>query len=96
MAVSLLSFYRSYFYVSQELAVTVTEVSYGTNRGELYMKHDHEGLDLKMREARDTLHSLYRLWKRPVHLETVVDDWNVLLSFTGSEDKDEKLHQVND
>jgi hypothetical protein len=37
LAVSLLSFYRSYFYVSQELAVTVTEVSYGTNRGELYM-----------------------------------------------------------
>ena len=37
LAVSLLSFYRSYFYVNQELAVTVTEVSYGTNRGELYM-----------------------------------------------------------
>ena len=37
LAISLLSFYRSYFYVSQELAVTVTEVSYGTNRGELYM-----------------------------------------------------------
>ena len=37
LAVSLVSFYRSYFYVNQELAVTVTEVSYGTNRGELYM-----------------------------------------------------------
>ncbi len=66
------------------------------NRGELYLKHDHEGLDLKMREARDTLHSLYRLWKRPVHLETVVDDWNVVLTFTGSEDKDEKLREVDD
>jgi hypothetical protein len=37
LALSLVSFYRSYFYVNQELAVTVTEVSYGTNRGELYM-----------------------------------------------------------
>src|SRR5688572_18554551 len=37
LALSLLSFYRSYFYVNQELAVTVTEVSYGTNSGELYM-----------------------------------------------------------
>ncbi|MGE5244596.1 MAG: hypothetical protein ACM3SQ_10260 [Betaproteobacteria bacterium] len=37
LALSLLSFYRSYFYVNQKLAVTVTEVSYGTNRGELYM-----------------------------------------------------------
>jgi len=37
LALSLLSFYRSYFYVNQNLQVTVTEVSYGTNRGELYM-----------------------------------------------------------
>lgn len=37
LALSLLSFYRSYFYVNQKLDVTVTEVSYGTNRGELYM-----------------------------------------------------------
>lgn len=37
LALSLLSFYRSYFYVSQQLDVTVTEVSYSTNRGELYM-----------------------------------------------------------
>jgi hypothetical protein len=37
LTISLISFYRSYFYVNQELAVTVTEVSYGTNRGELYM-----------------------------------------------------------
>jgi hypothetical protein len=37
LVLSLLSFYRSYFYVNQRLDVTVTEVSYGTNRGELYM-----------------------------------------------------------
>lgn len=37
LALSLLSFYRSYIYVNQKLEVTVTEVSYGTNRGELYM-----------------------------------------------------------
>jgi hypothetical protein len=37
LALSLFSFYRSYVYVNQQLDVTVTEVSYGTNRGELYM-----------------------------------------------------------
>jgi hypothetical protein len=37
LVLSVLSFYRSYFYVNQQLDVTVTEVSYGTNRGELYM-----------------------------------------------------------
>jgi hypothetical protein len=37
LALSVLSFYRSYFYINQRLEVTVTEVSYGTNRGELYI-----------------------------------------------------------
>jgi hypothetical protein len=37
LALSLFSFYRSYVYVNEQLDVTVTEVSYGTNRGELYM-----------------------------------------------------------
>jgi len=37
LAVSGLSFYRSYLYIKQELDVTVTEVSYMTNQGELYM-----------------------------------------------------------
>src|SRR3954463_12583586 len=37
LTLSLFSFYRSYVYVNQQLDVTVTEVSYGTNSGELYM-----------------------------------------------------------
>ncbi len=37
LAVSGLSFYRSYLYTKQQLDVTVTEVSYVTNLGELYM-----------------------------------------------------------
>jgi hypothetical protein len=37
LALSLFSFYRSYVYVNEQLDVTVTEVSYGTNSGELYM-----------------------------------------------------------
>src|SRR5712691_9674713 len=37
LAMSGLSFYRSYIYTNQQLDVTVTEVSYVTNQGELYM-----------------------------------------------------------
>ena len=37
LVLSLSSFYRSYIWVNQKLDVTVTEVSYGTNSGELYM-----------------------------------------------------------
>src|ERR1051325_5724649 len=36
-ALSGFSVYRSYFYVVQQLDVTVTEVSYVTNQGGLYM-----------------------------------------------------------
>jgi hypothetical protein len=37
LTISGLSFYRSYIYTKQDLEVTVTEVSYVTNQGELYM-----------------------------------------------------------
>ncbi len=37
LALSLYNFYRSYLYVNQQLDVTVTEVSYSTNLGELYL-----------------------------------------------------------
>jgi hypothetical protein len=37
LAISGLSFYRSYIYTKQDLEVTVTEVSYVTNQGELYV-----------------------------------------------------------
>jgi hypothetical protein len=37
LAVSSLSFYRSYLYTKQDLEITVTEVSYVTNQGGLYI-----------------------------------------------------------
>ncbi len=55
------------------------------NRGELYLYHRHEGVDLKMDYARDTMRNLQRVWTRPVHLETRIDDRKRLLSFDGSD-----------
>jgi hypothetical protein len=37
LAISGLSFYRSYIYTKQDLEITVTEVEYMTNQGEVYM-----------------------------------------------------------
>jgi hypothetical protein len=37
LSLSGLSFYRSYIYTKQQLEITVTEVSFETNQGELYM-----------------------------------------------------------
>jgi stage V sporulation protein R len=55
------------------------------NRGELYLSHKHEGVDLRMDYAKDTLANLYKLWGRPVHLETISNDRGVVLSFDGTE-----------
>jgi stage V sporulation protein R len=44
------------------------------NRGELLLVHRHEGIDLDIPFAQDTLRNLYSIWGRPVHLETVVKD----------------------
>jgi stage V sporulation protein R len=38
------------------------------NRGELMLRHIHEGTDLDMGYARDTLHNLFKVWSRPVNL----------------------------
>ncbi len=55
------------------------------NRGELYLMHRHEGIELQLTEAHDTLVNLQRIWKRPVHLETIFDESRMLLSYDGNE-----------
>ncbi len=64
--------------------ITVRDGNY-KNRGELFLSHQYNGVDLQMGYARDTLSCLARLWTRPVHIETVLDDEPVILSFDGRE-----------
>ena len=53
------------------------------NRGELYLRHQYEGVELKQDYAQATLQNLLTLWLRPVHIETVVNDEPTVLSFDG-------------
>jgi stage V sporulation protein R len=55
------------------------------NRGELLLKHQFNGVDLRLDQATDTLANIQFIWSRPVHLQTVVDDKPAMLSFDGSE-----------
>jgi stage V sporulation protein R len=55
------------------------------NRGELLMEHRYNGPELKVQYAQDTLVSLFRLWHRPVHIETNLDGHRVVISYDGSE-----------
>ncbi len=53
------------------------------NRGELYLEHTFSGVELQLDYAKDTLRNLQRLWSRPVHLETVLEEARAVLSFDG-------------
>ena len=68
--------------------IQVREGNY-KNRGELYLEHEHNGVDLQINYARDTLKNLHRLWARPVHIETKIDGKTTTFSFDGSEHKTE-------
>ncbi len=55
------------------------------NRGELLLRHRHNGIDLKLDQAADTLANIQFLWGRPVHLHTLVEDKPTMLSFDGTD-----------
>ncbi|MCB9663696.1 MAG: SpoVR family protein [Alphaproteobacteria bacterium] len=55
------------------------------HRGELLLDHPHEGLDLQLDYAREVLGNMARIWSRPVHLQTRLDDKPVTLSHDGEE-----------
>ncbi|NMP21858.1 SpoVR family protein [Sulfobacillus harzensis] len=55
-------------------------------RGELYLIHRHEGIDLDIPFAERALHYVHQLWGRPVHLETRSEEKRVILSYDGKAD----------
>lgn len=65
------------------------------NRGELLLEHKYAGVELQLEFARDTLENLHRLWNRPVHLQTSLEESEVLLSFDGSDHRKENAPSHN-
>jgi stage V sporulation protein R len=72
------------------------------NRGELYLAHKYTGVDIQMKYANETLKRVHTIWGRPVHLQALVDDEMILLSYDGhqtqqqtiTEDLPKPAHQV--
>jgi stage V sporulation protein R len=62
------------------------------NRGELYLAHKHNGLDIEIKFAVETLKNLYKIWRRPVHLQARIDDDMILFSFSGDQPKQQTIH----
>lgn len=70
--------------------IQVTDGNY-KNRGELLLQHSHEGIDLKHEFTTEVLKNLNRIWKRPVHLSTVIEDVKRRVSFDGTNVSIEKI-----
>lgn len=50
------------------------------NRGELYLAHQYNGLEVEVSKAREVLRNLRFLWGRPVHLQVRIEDDQFLFS----------------
>ncbi len=61
------------------------------NRGELLLRHRHEGVDLHQSHARATMEALFRIWRRPICVLTVIEGKPRLLRYDGAEHSDRVL-----
>ncbi|MFW7380099.1 MAG: SpoVR family protein [Oligoflexus sp.] len=61
------------------------------NRNELLLEHTHEGTDLKHDFTLECLKNLHRVWRRPVHIQTIIEDVPRRVSFDGSSHSVEKI-----
>ena len=62
------------------------------NRGELYLAHQHNGPDIEIKYAVETLKNIHKLWQRPVHLQARIDDDMILFSYDGHQPKQQAIH----
>jgi len=57
------------------------------NRGELLLRHVHQGVDLDVNYAAETLKNIHFIWKRPVNISTTQEETETIVSFDGKEIK---------
>lgn len=62
--------------------LTVVDGDYDKN-GELYLKHGYEGIELDIKYLEKVLPYVHQLWGRKIHLETVVEDRDMMFTFDG-------------
>lgn len=73
--------------------ISITNANY-QNRGELYLKHQKESMELKLDYAQETLKNLYQIWQRPVVLETFLEDKEKLYYYDGKKFLEHKKEAV--
>jgi len=66
------------------------------NRGELLLRHQHNGIDLRQDWANDVLTNIQFIWGRPVNLQTIVENKPTLLTYDGTEHSSKPLGDADD
>lgn len=61
------------------------------NRNELLLYHDFKDVELRTDYARGVLKALQRLWKRPVNIQTKLDNKGVLLTYDGKDHSEKAI-----
>ncbi|CAH0197553.1 SpoVR family protein [Peribacillus simplex] len=69
--------------------ITVEDGDY-MRKGELYLKHEYEGIELDMKYLEKVLPYIYQLWGRGVNMETKVEGKAVRFSYDGN-----SMHRKN-
>ena len=72
--------------------LVVDNGDYRGNR-ELYIKHLFEGQELDLNYAEKTLHHVFQLWGRPVHLETIFEGKRILMTYDGERNSKSTLEK---
>jgi stage V sporulation protein R len=57
------------------------------NKGVMFLLHKHSGANLDKKYAEETLQHIYRLWGRPVLLETKNNDQRIIVKVESESDK---------
>jgi stage V sporulation protein R len=64
--------------------IEVADGDYDGNR-EILLRHRYEGAELDLKYARKVLEYVHKLWGRPVHLDTVIEEEATTLHYDGEE-----------
>jgi stage V sporulation protein R len=62
--------------------IEVADGDYNRNR-ELFLRHRYESAELDLAYAKKVLEYVYKLWGRPVHLETMSEEETTILHYDG-------------
>ncbi|MCZ8513524.1 SpoVR family protein [Paenibacillus filicis] len=62
--------------------IVVVDGNYERN-GELYLKHEYEGMELDLKYVERTIPYIHQLWGKPVYLESVIENKKVLFTYDG-------------